>query len=151
MNVANLKKVFESICAKIEKEPAGAFAHFKNEWSKLGLREKEVLVTFLNREYKKMYEENKSDLINQMHFTEIMVEIKFEYEGLNPMPKLRLDDDVKDVEIAKLFYLLRKYKRIYGSNEELAKIIAQLFDRNFETIFSNLSNPKRIEKAKSLL
>jgi hypothetical protein len=85
-----------------------------------------------------------------MYMTEIEVTIGLEYDGNKSITHLNLTDNVKDVQIAKIFYDLKKSRKIDNSLFEIAKAVSQLFNLNFDTILSYLNNPSRFEKPQPL-
>jgi hypothetical protein len=149
MDILKLKTIFEQLVSKIETQPETAFTFLNNEWLNLAYAEKEVLRLFIDRYHDIVFKENKLNLENQLFLTEIFVVL--ESEGEFSTGKLFLNANVKDIQIAKLFYELKTNGCLLNTNEEIAGVIAKVFDKKFKTMLSYLNNPEKMTKANPLI
>jgi hypothetical protein len=151
MDINKLKTIYEQLVSKIESKPETAFPFLNSEWANLTYAEKEVLRLFIDRYHDIVFKENKLNLENQFYLTEIFVIFEMEIEGEFSTGKLLLSPNIKDIQIAKLFYELKNRSHILNTSEELAGVIAKVFDRKFKTILSYLNNPEKMTKAVPLM
>jgi|SRR5450432_1873412 hypothetical protein len=119
MDIHKLKMIYEQLISKIESKPETASAFLNSEWANLSYAEKEVLRLFIDRYHEIVFKENKLNLENQFFLTEIFVILDIESEGEFSTGKLLLNANVKDIQIAKLFYELKTpgARLIIGKNE----------------------------------
>jgi hypothetical protein len=147
MEIHKLKTVYDKILSDIETSPESSYNNFEPVWKNLSIEEKSVLRQFIIRYFNATLGANNISLDKQFHLAHIATYVELDYNGNTAIPSLRLTENIKDVQIAKLFYDLKKAGYIDNTSEEIASSISNLFSLNFDTIFSYLSNPLRFEKA----
>lgn len=150
MDINKLVAFYYQIVEKITSAPETAYDEFIKVWTLLTYEEKEVLKPFFYKFYLSIFDSDEMPIENKMFMTEIEVTIGLENEGNKSITHLNLTESVKDVQIAKIFYDLKKSGKIDNSLFEIAKAISQLFNLNFDTMLSYLNNPSRFDKSQPL-
>lgn len=151
MNIPELKRKFDAMVKKMKVNPDKGSSSIKNEWKTLMPDERKILRPFFTKqlwfELAKTIEATEA----QFYWVELCNELSDESTEEGPIQPLYLSDNIKDIQVAKHFYDLRKNKVLENTNEELAKALSQIFGLNLKTMLSYINEPRRLSKAQPLL
>jgi hypothetical protein len=140
MNIKDLANLYNKIVSEMTDDPENGIVFFNNEWSGLEIDERRVLVTFLSRYYTNLLKQNTTKIEFQMYWAELILNATTPFVEDEPLPILNFpkDEDIK--KLVKVFYELKIRGYLDNTNDEIAKIVAKIFDFNYATVFSYLND-----------
>ncbi len=140
MNIDSMTQWYENLVTEMEKDPEKAFQTFESTWSEFSLEERKSLAVFLVKQCNEVFESKFTDIKIKMYWIAIgnMSTIKYIEDGPLPIMNYNPDEDIK--KLVKVFHELKTRGYIKNTNEEIAKIMAKIFDLNYATIFSYLNS-----------
>lgn len=151
MNIPELKLAFDAMVDKMNSNPANGSESIKSQWKDLKPEERQTLKPFFIKQLWIELATTIEATERQFYWVELCNSLSDELTDEGPIQPLYLADKIKDIQIAKIFYELRRNGVLENTNEEIAKALAQLFGLNPKTILSYLNEPRRLAKAQSLL
>lgn len=84
-------------------------------------------------------------------FQNIVLYLRENQEYKSDIKKFNLSNAVKANEIVKIFLELKRRKYIDNTNEDTATLICTIFDIKYETAYSYLKNPEKLDKTRDIL
>ena len=84
-------------------------------------------------------------------FQNIVLHIKENQEYKSDIKMFNLSNAVKANEIVKIFMRLKNNGYIDNTNEDTATLICKIFDIKYETAYSYLKNPEKLDKTRDIL
>jgi hypothetical protein len=142
-----------SISQTIRTDPKNGYPVFQSTWDKWTTQEKELVKPRLVQSLQFFIESGDAYVFP---FREIICNAIINYmnddlANKTTPPKLTKGSNFSQKQIAKLFYALKTKGAITNKHEQIALVISNTFDFNFNTILHYLKNPSEFEGVPDIL
>ena len=151
MNFKESSKLLIEIKSQIEIDSEKGYKHFIKVWEKLDGDSKRLLKYPILKICYEAITANPNITEIKVCYQAVLLYLDDENPVENRNLKFNLTSSINDVDVAKLFYTLKNRGYISNTLEELSEIISNVFGLNDNTIFSYLSDPQKMAKAKLLI
>jgi hypothetical protein len=142
-----------SISQTIATSPKEGYSAFQAQWDKWHTQEKELVKPRLVQSLQFFIESGDAYVFpfREMICNAIINFMNDDLANKTTPPKLTKGSNFSQKQIAKLFYALKTKGAITNKHEQIALVISNTFDFNFNTILHYLKNPSEFEGVPDIL